>query len=229
MYKIETHLHTSYTSECGYMDAQEILQRYKQQGYHAICVTDHYNMETWNYKEIDVYQAGDKLKVFLEGYNKMKEAAKSYDIQIILGAELRFFENPNDYLFYGFNPDILAEPREIMEMGVVRFSEFARKQGGFLVQAHPFRGNKSGCVPIAPMYLDGVEVTNNNPRHNSHNEKALLFANKYNLAMLAGSDCHQEGDEGTAGILSEVLPKDTFEMAQLLKSGNYKIWNKFDI
>ena len=222
MYKIETHLHTTDTSQCGCLEVERILELYKKNEYDAICVTDHYNMETWNYKKVDIYSSSNKLDAFLEGYYKMKEASKAYDIQIILGAELRFFENKNDYLFYGFDPKLLEEPREIMEMGIVEFSKLARETGGFIVQAHPFRSNGSGCVPVAPMFVDGIEVVNNNPRHNSYNDRALLLAQTYGLAMTAGSDCHQEGDEGTAGIISKILPKNNFEMADLLRSGNYK-------
>lgn len=227
MYKIETHLHTTHTSQCGCLEVERILELYKKNNYDAICVTDHYNMETWRYKQVDIYGKGNKLDAFLEGYHKMKEAAPKYGIEIILGAELRFFENKNDYLFYGFDPKLLENPLEIMEMGIVQFSKLARETGGFIVQAHPFRANGSDCVPVAPLFIDGVEVINNNPRHDSHNDWAMSLAKQYGLAMTAGSDCHQEGDEGTAGLISPTLPRNSFEMAELLRSGNYSLWNKY--
>ena len=43
LYKIETHLHTTYISHCGWLGAQAILKAYAAAGYAAICVTDHYN------------------------------------------------------------------------------------------------------------------------------------------------------------------------------------------
>lgn len=228
MYKIETHLHTTDTSQCGCLEVERILELYKKNGYDAICVTDHYNMETWNYKKVDFDEGEMAINAFLEGYRKLKAAAPKYGIEIILGAELRFFENKNDYLFYGFDPKLLENPRAIMEMGIVEFSKYARENGGFIVQAHPFRDNTSYCVPVAPLFLDGVEVINNNPRHNSHNDQALLFAKTYDLAMTAGSDCHQEGDEATGGIIANVLPKTSFEMAELLRSGAYTLWDKHE-
>ena len=41
--------------------------------------------------------------------------------------------------------------------------------------------------------------------------------------MTAGSDCHRPGDECRSGILSDTLPKDGFEFARLIRSGNYRL------
>ena len=48
MYKIETHLHTTYISHCGWLGAQAIMKAYSAAGYDAICVTDHYNRDTFD-------------------------------------------------------------------------------------------------------------------------------------------------------------------------------------
>ena len=45
MYKIETHLHTTHTSKCGHLTAPVLAKAYKEAGYDAITVTDHYNRE----------------------------------------------------------------------------------------------------------------------------------------------------------------------------------------
>ena len=54
MYKIETHLHTTYISHCGWLGAQAIMKAYSAAGYDAICVTDHYNRDTFDYIEMDL-------------------------------------------------------------------------------------------------------------------------------------------------------------------------------
>ena len=77
--------------------------------------------------------------------------------------------------------------------------------------------------PAPAEYLDGVEVLNLNPRHDSHNDLALAYAKEHHLIMTAGSDCHRPGDQGTTGILSDTLPEDSFGLADLLRSGNYTI------
>ena len=71
--------------------------------------------------------------------------------------------------------------------------------------------------------MDGIEVLNLNPRHDSHNDLALAYAKEHHLIMTAGSDCHRPGDQGTTGILSDTLPEDSFDLADLLRSGNYTI------
>lgn len=51
MYRIETHLHTTYISRCGWLGAEAIMKYYTACGYDAICVTDHYNRECFDYAE----------------------------------------------------------------------------------------------------------------------------------------------------------------------------------
>lgn len=221
MYKIETHLHTNHVSKCGWLDAEHLAKKYYEAGFSGIAVTDHYNVDTWTYKNADVRTNKRISEVFLEGVHRMQEACAKYGIVVYTGAELRFYENNNDYLFYDFDPAMLDDADEIMHMGVVSFSKMARPQGGLLIQAHPFR-NK--CVPVAAHLLDGIEVLNCNPRHNSRNEYALEYAElNPSLLRTAGSDCHRPGDEGVSGILSETLPADTREFAALLRSRKYEL------
>ena len=224
MYKIEPHLHTKHVSKCGWLYAEELAKGYHEAGYAAIAVTDHYNVNTWEYLGIDPKREESVVSEFLDGYEKLKEACAQYDIRVYMGAELRFYENENDYLFYGFDPALLAHPHEIMNMGIAHFSKMARTQGGLLIQAHPFR---TKCVPVAPMYLDGIEVYNASPRHlyHNYNDFAMELAENQGSSFIrtAGSDCHRIEDIGRSGILSDTLPADTYELADLLRSGNYQL------
>ncbi len=224
MYKIELHLHTKHVSKCGWLYAQELAKSYYEAGYSGIAVTDHYNCDTWKYLDIDAKQERNVVPRFLDGYEKMKEACAPYGIQVYMGAELRFYENDNDYLFYGFHTDLLRQPHEIMDMGIAHFSKLVRPDQGLLIQAHPFR---KGCVPVASMLLDGIEVFNASPRHLHHNcnDFAQEYADQVGNRFIrtAGSDCHRVEDIGRSGILSETLPKDTFELADLLRSGQYQL------
>lgn len=60
MYRIETHLHTTYISHCGWLGAQAIMKYYSACGYDAICVTDHYNRECFDYADIDLTTPGQQ-------------------------------------------------------------------------------------------------------------------------------------------------------------------------
>ena len=220
MYRIETHLHTTYISHCGWLGAQAIMKYYSACGYDAICVTDHYNRECFDYADIDLTTPGSKTQAFLLGYHRLKREAEKYNIRMYAGAELRFDGSDNDYLLYGFHDELLADPDRVMREGLAAFAPQYRADGALLVQAHPFRKK---CTPAPAEYLDGIEVLNLNPRHDSHNDLALAYAKEHHLIMTAGSDCHRPGDQGTTGILSDTLPEDSFGLADLLRSGNYTI------
>ena len=202
MYKIETHLHTTYISHCGWLGAQAIMKAYSAAGYDAICVTDHYNRDTFDYIEMDLSTPGSKTRDFLLGYHRLKREGEKYGIRVYAGAELRFDGSQNDYLLYGFHDELLADPERVMSEGLEAFAPKYRADGAL---------------------LDGVEVLNLNPRHDSHNDLALAYAEEHHLLMTAGSDCHRPGDEGTTGILAETLPEDSFGYADLIRSGKYTI------
>ena len=213
MHKIETHLHTNHVSRCGHMDAKAIAEAYKKAGYSALIVTDHYNRTAFDYIGIDTNAPGNKIDAFLEGYYRVKEEAEKLDLRVFKGAELRFDESENDYLFYGWSNDVLQDPEDV-------FSAGQRGTGSIIIQAHPYR---RGCTPAIACYLDGVEIINTNPRHDSRNERAAEYAEEFGLIATSGSDCHRLEDVGLGGILAERLPSDSMEMTRLIRSRNYQL------
>lgn len=222
MYKIEPHLHTNHVSKCAWLPADALAGLYHAAGYHAVAVTDHYNMDTWDYLGIDPKDPVDVMPRFLDGFHRMQEAAARFGLTVYLGAELRFYENDNDYLLYGFDPALLAHPHEIMSMGAVAFSDLIRGTDAVLIQAHPFR---AGCIPLAPCFLDGIEIYNASPRHlhHGHNDRALALAASQGPAFIrtAGSDCHRTEDVGRSGICSAKLPADSAAFAAMLRAGDF--------
>lgn len=220
-YKIETHLHTTYVSKCGWLGAQAIAQMYKACGYDAICVTDHYNRTTFNYIDCDLSAPGSKIPEFLLGYRRLKREAEALGIRVYEGAELRFDECDNDYLLYGFHHELLDDPEAVISGNLVNFVPEYRADGALLVQAHPFR---KGCHPVEAEYLDGMEIYNASPRHNSSDRLARAYADEHHLIRTAGSDAHRPGDQGRAGITCDELPMDSFEFAALLRSGDYSLF-----
>jgi len=220
MYRIETHLHTKYVSKCGRLDAKALLEGYKAAGYSGIIVTDHYNRITFDYLGIDLSSSVNKVRPFLAGYYRLAEEGEKQGIRVFKGAELRFDECENDYLLYGYRDDLLSDPEAVFRMGIAAFSPIARGQGALIVQAHPYRGK---CTPAIACYLDGVEVRNLNPRHESHNEWAEAYAERFGLLRLAGSDCHRTEDIAATGICSDELPEDPMGMVRLIRSRRYSL------
>ena len=216
----DTHLHTTHVSRCGQLEAQEIVAGYKAAGYSALIVTDHFNRTTFDYLGLDPAGKGDRVGAFLEGYRRVREEGERQGLRVFKGAELRFDECENDYLLYGWADELLAEPEEIFRMGIAAFSPIARGQGALLIQAHPYR---HGCTPAIARYLDGVEIYNASPRHDSRDALAVHYAKEFGLIGTAGSDCHRNEDIARAGIGTERLPSDSMEMMRLLRSRNFRL------
>ncbi len=221
-YKIETHLHTTYVSRCGWMGAEAIIKLYTAAGYDAICITDHYNRTAFKYCDVDLDAPGSKVREFLRGCERVQNYAKEINspLKVIPAAEVRFDGSENDYLLYGFHEELLADPLHVFTEGLAAFYKEVKQDGAILIQAHPYR---KSCQVMPAEYLDGMEVYNACVRHNSHNDMAFAYATEHNLLMTAGSDAHRQEDVGLAGITSEHLPETTFDMAKLIRSKEYEL------
>ena len=196
MYKYETHFHTDETSPCGKVPAAEAVRLYFEAGYAGIVVTDHYSRRFFEMHPFSKWEK--RIGYYLEGYHCALEEGQRLGMDILLGMELRFDENANDYLIYGFDEDFLKSNKKLYRLGLKNFRKLTAGSGIVVVQAHPFRPN---MVTAAPELIDGVEVYNGNPRHDSSNDLALGFARDNKLKMLSGSDFHRYGDEARGGII----------------------------
>ncbi len=197
--KFETHCHTGEVSACGRVPAAEFVSLYKAAGYSGLCITDHIN--PWTFPK-EVCGSWEKmLRYFLRGYQSARAAAGD-DFDVLLGAELHFHENSNDYLIYGLTEDFMAREfdADILDWNIRRLSDFCRANDLLLIQAHPFR---TGMTVTDPALLDGVEVMNGHPRHDSRNFMAEAWANRFGLLKTSGSDAHDPGDVAYGGIYIE--------------------------
>ena len=216
--KIDLHVHTSAVSFCGKLTAEETILQYKNAGYDAIVITDHFSLEN-----AEVWR-NHGVENFTEHYFNQQENAvelgKKHDFLVLPGFELRFKPHSNDYLVYGLTKKQVEEHPEIYDMNPQKFSEFAKENGILFYQAHPFR---NGMVVIRPEFLFGVEAHNGHPRHDSRNDIAELWAEKYGLHKIGGSDCHQLQDVATSGIETEYPVKNMDDLIHVLKNDLYTI------
>ena len=215
-YKYDLHVHTDETSPCGKVKASEGVRMYKEAGYYGIVITDHYfdgffeNLSDMSWK--------DKVDCYLDGYKRAYAKGLEIGLKVILGMEIRFLENLNDYLVYGLEENFIYEHPELYKLDLAGFRNLLSGTGIMVFQAHPYR---SGLVRADPALLDGVEIFNGNPRHNSLNEKAELFASKHNLIGISGSDFHQPQDLARGGMLLTESVETSKELADVLKSGKF--------
>lgn len=220
-YLYEMHFHTKNTSNCANVPAKISVEEYIKAGYDGIVVTDHLSPSTYMKYGRELLPWKKKIDFFLRGYNEAKKTANGR-IPVLLGMELRFrtSEGDNDYLVYGINEEFLYSHPNLLEMNSRTFYELAHKNGFLVFQAHPFR---VGMKVTNPKYLDGVEIFNGNPRHNSSNDIAEMWAKKYDLMVTSGSDYHEIGDLGTGGIWFNKKITDNKTLVEELSKRNYEI------
>lgn len=190
---IETHAHTKETSRCGRLSAARLVESLHQLGYGAVVITDHFLAGERNTR-----QAREE---FLAGYRAARDASAQTGMIVLPGMEIRFKDHDEDFLVYGMEEeDILSLPDDVCEKPAAlhEFHEYCKAHDFLIYQAHPYR---PGLFPANTPDIDGMEIFNGNPRWDSRNRMAALFASRHNLRTIAGGDVHNEGDQGIVGLL----------------------------
>ena len=212
-YRIELHAHTKPASPCSEIPPAELIERYKKQGYDAVVITNHFFPGMPGY--------GDRERC-LEGYFSDFEAAceagRRNGIRVLLGMEIRFSENANDYLVYGIDRADVEASYDALERGLAHYYSTFKNERNVILQAHPFR---SGMELADPACIDGVETFNMHPGHNSRVAVAARYAREHDFIVSAGTDFHHPGHEGMAALRAKELPRDSFDVARMLKSRDY--------
>ena len=199
----ELHCHTAQVSSCGVLSARELVEAYAKAGYNTLVITDHLHWDG-----LKNQPKGARADWFLSGYEAAKRAAQPLGIKVLLGAEIRIESGSEDYLCFGLTPDSLGRVIDILESlpSLERLYGELTKMGLMLIQAHPFR---PGLIANDGSAVDGIEVYNGNPRHDSRNAVAKAHAQSIPGAiMISGSDAHEIEDVANGGIRSRE-PIDT--------------------
>lgn len=213
-YKIELHSHSNPVSHCSEIAPKRVVEAYNELGFDGIVLTNHFNA---NVLCGDTYE--EMAEYYLKDYYEAKETGDRLGIKVYLGVEIRHPENKNEYLVYG------VDEQDIQDMVKFIYGDYPTFYKGFknarnvILQAHPFRKN---MVRQVPELLDGMEVFNCHPHHNSNIAVASRYADQYpHFIKTAGTDFHHEGHQGLAYIKTKRLPEDSFELAEILKSGEF--------
>ena len=213
--KFELHCHNAEVSYCSPTPAAKSVALLKGEGYDGVAVTNHYYKE-WFEQKPDLSET-EQLDLWLSGFRKAKEAGKAVGLSVVLGMELRFTcRGANDYLVFGLTEEFVYSHPRLYEKTPEQFHALAQKEGLFILQAHPFR---PPCTPENPENLDGLEVFNGHPGHNSHNEEAYAMAQRAGLLPTVGSDFHEVSQLGATAMLLPRMPKDSVELAWMLRHG----------
>ncbi len=214
-FRTELHAHTHPASPCGDFSPEETVKKYAELGFDSLVISNHFYpiMRFRDDKEKCVAE-------YLKDFDEAEKAGKKYGITVILGCEFRFTENVNDYLLFGIDREFLGIAFDSMPKGLEAFSKTFRSESTLLIQAHPFR---DGMTRVSPSFLDGIEVFNMHPGHNSRVALAARFAKEHNLIVTCGSDFHHENHQGTTALLTKTKMQNSGDIVAALKSRDYLI------
>jgi len=217
-YGIEMHAHTSPVSPCSHISPEEMVKTYSALRYDAVVISNHFIKFL-----VEGYTKEEAIDRYLKDYEDTCKAAEKCGLKVLLAAEVRFDENSNDYLIYGVDRSILETVYDYFPKGLAAFREEVGLERSVFLQAHPFR---DGMERVDAALLDGIEVFNVHPGHNSRIGQAAKYAKDNNFKIkTAGTDYHHPNmnHEGLSAVRTRILPKDSFELAEILKSGDYII------
>ncbi len=192
LYKYETHLHTCEASACGISRGAEYISVYKKLGYDGIFVTDHFfGGNTAVSSELDWEE---RIERYCSGYEAaLAEAGRQNgrdggSFKVFFGIEQTF--QGDDYLIYGLGKDWLLSHPEVESMGHAQLFDAVNREGGLMIQAHPFRlRDYIRAIHLHPREVHGIEVYNGGNKA-SENELAELYAKEYSFPVTSGSDIH---------------------------------------
>ncbi len=210
-YRIELHAHSHPVSPCSEVTVSELVDIYHAAGFDALVLTNHFMASAGGCSDVSA---------FLDDYERACQYARQYSMKVYLGVEVRFAENNNDYLLYGVDRQILENVTAYFEKGLEAFVREGKDTRSVLIQAHPFRNHME---LIDANLVDGFEVLNLHMVHNSRPATAMHHAVKCGANILIGGTDFHHADRQNPAIAMRVrtLPKDSFELAELIRSKDY--------
>lgn len=211
-YRVEMHAHTSPVSGCSQIEPEVLVDTYEQRGYDAVVITNHFHDGFLQMSE------SEAVDYYLSDYRKAQAHAKGKKLRVLLGMEIRFTENMNDYLLYGIAEEDVARARPYLDRGIDAFYKEFKTSDNMILQAHPFR---DGMVRANPESLDGMETFNMHPHHNSRCALAQQYAAQHpHFVTIAGTDYHNFGYEGLTALRMKEAP-DPKTLVAALQSRDY--------
>ena len=231
VYKYETHLQTLQGSACGRDAGQDYIEPFFKAGYSGIFVTDHFfggntaAPREGNWKDrIDVYCSGYEaaLDKAIQFNKENGLTGTDREFKVFFGIEQTF--DGDDYLVYGLDKNWLYDHPEIETMRHTELFDAVNREGGLMIQAHPFRmRGYIKAIHLHPRDVHGVEIYNAGNRA-FENDLAEHYAKEYEFPVTSGSDIHwvsfipNAPDKLNIGGMAFDTPlKDVFDYAERIK------------
>lgn len=172
--RFDPHIHSKYSYD-GVMEPKRIIRIAVERGLDGIAITDH-----------NTVKGGLEAKEY-----------ETRDFQVIVGSEVMTEKGEITGLFLS---------KEIKSRDVQGVIAEIKEQGGIVVIPHPFDRLRHSAFSVTDedvKFIDAIEGFNSRCIFGGDNRKAVEFALRYNLPVIAGSDAHYPGEIGKGGIIIE--------------------------
>jgi predicted metal-dependent phosphoesterase TrpH len=194
---IDMHIHTAVSSPCSQIDPRQLIEAAPRIGLDAICITEHEEME---------------------GADVVWRLGKETGFTVFRGVEV--YTELGDMLVYG-----LFRPSFPLQTPFAELLHEVRDAGGAIVPAHPCRGSfgfhhimGDEKAEFLLANVDAIETRNGGSSPES-NDAALVYAERYGLPGLGGSDAHFLMQLGRCLTVFEREIKDETELVEEIKAG----------
>ncbi len=220
-YWYETHLHTAESSACANYTGAEQVRHYKERKYTGVIITDHFFNGNTSVPSHLPWE--ERVNRFCLGYENAKREGERIGLDVFFGWEANF--RGSEFLIYGLDKEWLLAHPQIMEWGMEEQYRYVSRDGGMVVQAHPFREayyiKEVRAYPDCVDALEGVNASN--PRE--CNRRALDYASGHGLPVTGGSDEHGGADRRCGMAFGSPL-RDVGDYITRVKAGRgYEIIN----
>ena len=214
-FKTELHAHALPISRCSEFVPEALAKVYGKVGVDTLVLTNHFTPS-----QVDERSKEELTEAYWNCYEDVAQAAEKEGFRAIFAMEIRFRQNSNDYLLYGITKEDLPFLYDAVKdgMDIDEFYRAFHSDRVLIFQAHPYR---NGCEPAKSESIDGIEVFNMHPGHNSRPAIAARMANEAGLIATGGTDFHHPGHEACCLLRSKTKPTDSHSLAELLRRRDY--------
>jgi hypothetical protein len=216
MFKYETHLHTYPVSRCAQVGVKATLDFYKVLGYQGVFITNHFLDGNINIDSEVPYE--EKIEFYFSDFEEGKTYGKEIGLDVFCGVEMSY--KGTDFLVFGLDKKWWLAHPEIMLMKKSDQLPVIAENGALVIQAHPFR---NGMFVKQPGIVDGIEVYNGHGNHDSRNDIANMWAEKFGFRKLSGSDFHGVLTMEPGGVYFEDEINDSKDVAKALLANRYTL------
>ncbi len=197
---VDLHVHTNVSSRCSSVQPEELVERARELGLDAVCVTEH---STYRGAQVNYEYALERgFKVFrgMEVYTELGD-------MLVFGWE----EHIRYYLFP------FADLKREVE-----------KRKGVIIPAHPCRGvadarhrHRHG-IPDGLLESIFALETHNGAMTRKSNDEAERIRQEYGLFGVGGSDAHHVSHIGRCVTVFDDEPSNEEELMEALRTGRYR-------